>query len=353
MKKILSVLLALVVMGSTLLAVTANAASKKSSKPSYYGKYKTVTCLGDSASSGYGLKDYEQYDRLVVWETRIEQSYPALVADDCGAKKLYSYGVSGIRSTELRMLLDPDYTGDYLLKNGTMSTLSDGEITVDKIKELRPDYIKAVKNADLIILDIGFDDIWLPTIATIYSQAAEGRFDTEEFSLKEYVAEHGATMTVVNNVLSYLHAWLTKPQNWVRYWMEWDKAVLKFLFDYTVNYSAILARIYELNPDVTVIANGMYNPCEGWSILPNDRSIEHVIQPYFDFMNAYKESFTSLYSNYYYVAEEDIPLINTKSTLPLYENLTLDDSGFNPHPTAEGHRIIANLDLAMMEEINS
>lgn len=94
MKKLISVLLSLVIMTSALLGITASAAGKKKSKPNYYGKYKTITCLGDSASSGYGLEDYQQYDRLVVWKTRIEGSYPDLVADDSGAEKLYSYGTS-------------------------------------------------------------------------------------------------------------------------------------------------------------------------------------------------------------------------------------------------------------------
>lgn len=352
MKKIISVLLALVIMASCL-STTALAASKSKKKEPYYGKYKTITCLGDSASSGYGLKDYQQYDKLVVWKTRIQQSYPDLVAKDTGAKKLYAYGASGIRSCELRMLLDPSYTGDNFLNDGTMATLSEGEITPAKIKKLSPSYIKAVKESDLIILDIGFDDIWLPTIATIYDMAADGRFDTGSYSLSNYVKMYGPTLVVINNVLSYLWAWLSHPQNWVQYWMDWDKTVLKFLFDYQINYNAIVSRIYELNPDVTVIANGMYNPVDGWSILPNDCAIEHVIQPYFDFVNAFKESFCSLYKNYYYVEERDIPMIANKSTLPLYENLTLDDSGFNPHPTAEGHRIIADLDLAMLKEINS
>lgn len=348
-KRIVSVLLAAVLIAS-VFCTTALAASDNSA--SYYGKYKTITCLGDSASSGYGLADYQKYNKLVVWETRIDGSYPDLVAKDAGAQTLYSYGASGIRSCELRMLLDAGYSGDNLVNDGVMATLSDGEITPAKIAQLRPDYIKAVKDADLIILDIGFDDIWLPTIATIYDQAADGRFGSTGYKLRDYVDRYGPVPVVINNVLSYLVAWLTHPQNWVQYWVEWDRAVLKFLSDYQINYSAILARIYELNPDVTIIANGMYNPTEGWSILPEDNSIEHVIQPYYDYLNAYKESFTSVYKNYYYVEERDIPLINTQSTLPLYENLTLDDSGFNPHPTAAGHRMIADLDLAVLNKIH-
>lgn len=348
-KRIVSVVLAVILVVS-LFCTAAMAAGNNGA--GYYGKYKTITCLGDSASSGYGLSDYEKYGKLVVWETRIDGSYPDLVAKDAGAQTLYSYGASGIRSCELRMLLDASYSGDNLVNEGVMATLSEGEITPAKIAKLRPDYINAVKEADLLILDIGFDDIWLPTIATIYDQAADGRFGSQGYQLKEYVDRYGPVPVVINNVMSYLVAWLTHPQNWVQYWAEWDRAVLKFLSDYQINYAAILERIYELNPDVTIIANGMYNPTRGWSLLPGDNSIEHVLQPFYDGLNAYKESFTAVYKNYYYVEERDIPLINTQSTLPLYENLTLDDSGFNPHPTAEGHRMIADLDLAVLASIN-
>ncbi len=43
-------------------------------------------------------------------------------------------------------------------------------------------------------------------------------------------------------------------------------------------------------------------------------------------------------------------MINNTATIPLLENLTLDDSGFNPHPTLKGHRMIAD---AILERIGA
>ncbi len=313
--------------------------------------YKVITALGDSASSGYGLADYAQYDSLVVYEKRIAGSYPDLLGKAYGAK-VNAYGVSGIRSSELRFLLDNNYPGDDLLREGVMGTLSEGEITVEKLNALRSDYQNAVKEADLITLDLGFDDIWLPTIATIYDQADKSRFG-DGFSIKDSVAKYGPELTVASNVGHYLASWLTQPINWVPFWLEWDKAVLMFLHDFYFNYDEIVKRIYQLNPDVTIVALGCYNPCAGWSLLyRGDNAIEHVLQPYFDYVNAEKAKFKDIYDNYHYVLERDVELINTKYTLPLYENLTLDDTGFNPHPTANGHRTIANLVLDELGDSN-
>lgn len=316
-------------------------------------KYRTITALGDSASSGYGLPDYEtkSHGKLVVYGARVDGAYPDLLAKAYGAEKLYAYGVSGIRSSELRFLLDDTYQGDELLNEGVMGTLSEGEITPAKLDALRPAYQSAVAEADLITLDLGFDDIWLPTIATIYDQAGNTRPD--DFSIAESVKKYGPELVVGSNVMHYLASWLTQPINWVPFWLQWDKTVLQFLHDFYLNYEQILKSIYMLNPDVEIVALGCYNPCTGWSLCyRGDNAIENILQVYFDYVNAEKAKYTGIYRDYHYVEERDIDLVNTKYTLPLYENLTMDDSGFNPHPTAYGHQQIANLVLTELGDSN-
>lgn len=342
MKKLLAALMSLtLVLSCCSIAVSAAERSK----------YPVYTALGDSASSGFGLPDYAQYQSLVVYGKRIKGSYADLLAESLGCSKVYPYGVSGIRSSELRYLLDNTYHGDYILDRD-MPTMSNGMITRDILKPKRSEYQKAVREADLITLDIGFDDIWVPTIACIYDIAADGRFDNADAgkTISEKVAEYGSAEVVLDNAFSYLRAWLSNPIKWAYYWDSWALTVTKWVADFSINYNAIVRAIYRLNPDVTVIALGCYNPCSGWDILPDDRAIEHLVQPYYDYVNAQKTAAEAEYRTYHYVELRNVDLINKKTTLPLYENLTLDGSGFNPHPTEKGHQQICD---AILSELNT
>jgi len=342
MKKLLAALMSLtLVLSCCSIAVSAAERSK----------YPVYTALGDSASSGFGLPDYAQYQSLVVYGKRIKGSYADLLAESLGCSKVYPYGVSGIRSSELRYLLDNTYHGDYILDRD-MPTMSNGMITRDILKPKRSEYQKAVREADLITLDIGFDDIWVPTIACIYDIAADGRFDNADAgkTISEKVAEYGSAEVVLDNAFSYLRAWLSNPIKWAYYWDSWALTVTKWVADFSINYNSIVRAIYRLNPDVTVIALGCYNPCSGWDILPDDRAIEHLVQPYYDYVNAQKTAAEAEYRTYHYVELRNVDLINKKTTLPLYENLTLDGSGFNPHPTEKGHQQICD---AILSELNA
>ncbi len=330
---------------------TPKAETKKEAP--YGGKYKVYTALGDSASSGYGRPEYEEYGSLVLYGKRIPGSYVDLLGTDLGAETVYPYGVSGIRTTELRYLLDDNFHGDYILDN-TMKTLSNDMITREHLLKLREPYRNAVRTADLITLDIGFDDIWVPTIACIYDIAEDGRYDGDdaEKTVAEKIAEYGTARVVIDNVVSYLRAWFKHPVKWAYYWDAWAMAVTKWLMDFTINYNSIVDRIFEMNPDVTVIAVGCYNPCNEWSIVPGDASIEHFIQMYYDLVNAEKTAPESKYKNYHYVSTRNVEIMSPKTTVPLYENLTLDESGFNPHPTADGHKDIEQRILKQLDKIN-
>lgn len=344
-KKIVSVVMA-VLMTVSVFAFSASAATKSGKR------YRVITALGDSASSGYGLPDYQKYGQTVIYEKRIANSYPDLLAKDLGAEKLYPYGVSGIRTTELRYLLDNNYYGDILMDRD-MPKMSNDVIKREKLKELKPLYQNAVKQSDLVTLDIGFDDIWIPTIACIYDIADDGIFNQldPEKTIADKVAKYGSTRVVIENALSYLIAWYTHPAKWVYYWDSWATTVARWLADFYIQYEHIVDQIYYLNPQVTVVAVGCYNPCEEWSIFPGDKAIGHTIQPYYDILNAYKRRFTSRYPTYHYVSARNVDIITKYVQLPLYENLTLDDSGFNPHPTEVGHRDIEQRILRELGEI--
>lgn len=335
--KVIAIFLAVLTFVSVFSATAAAASNKEKQN-----KYKVYTALGDSASSGFGLKDYYRHNELVLFDMRIKGSYPDIIAKDLKVKKLNPLGVSGIRTSDLHFLLDSNYSADYITKHD-MAMLSENFITEDHLDELRPRYQHAVKESDLITLDIGFDDIWVPTIACIYDIAEDGRFDGKDAdkTLREKVAIYGSYRVVLQNVIAYLMAWFTHPHKWLGYWEQWVETVLTFLNSFFYNYNEVVRQIYKLNPKVTVVGMGCYNPCYGWDLLPNDRAVQRAIQPYYDLVNAEKAKYEKLYDNYIFVDTDGIELMSNETTLPLYENLTYDESGFNPHPTAKSHRILA------------
>ena len=90
-KKIIAALL-LVVMIVPLFSFTSFAKVPKN--------VKVVTSLGDSASSGFGLPDYNRHGKQILYGERIKDSYPDLVTKALGARTLHPYGISGIRTYE-------------------------------------------------------------------------------------------------------------------------------------------------------------------------------------------------------------------------------------------------------------
>ena len=238
MKKRLIAALLLVVFIVPLFSVTSFAAGGQKKIKSA----KVVTSLGDSASSGFGLPDYNRHKKQILYGERIKGSYPDLVTKALGAKKLYPYGISGIRTYDLRYLLDNNFQADYILRD-VMGYMSDYVITEKHLNELRPKYQKAVKESDVILLDVGFDDIWIPTIACVYDIAEDGRFNKTEprKTIQTKVKEMGAVRTIIDNAVHYLIGFAGNPHKWVSYWLQWDITCLKWATDYFINYDAIEA----------------------------------------------------------------------------------------------------------------
>ncbi|MBQ8062899.1 MAG: SGNH/GDSL hydrolase family protein, partial [Clostridia bacterium] len=120
MKKKLIAALLLVVMLVPLFSFASFAKTEPVSK-----KVKVVTSLGDSASSGFGLPDYNRHGKQILYGERIKDSYPDLVTRKLGAETLHPFGISGIRTYDLRYLLDSDFEADYILKD-VMGYMSEG-----------------------------------------------------------------------------------------------------------------------------------------------------------------------------------------------------------------------------------
>ena len=301
-KKIISVVLAVMMMVS-VLSVASSAATKKT-----VGTYKVYLDLGDSISTGFSLKGY---NRAKHW-SETKGSYPSYISDWVGAKKSYWYSQDGFRTSEIRQLLDTDYSGD-LMTDAELPKNTENYWNSTTLKKYRSAYRKAVKKADIITLNIGFNDIWYPIIYMAHTLGLEdGETD---------------------------YAQLIK--NYALLGVEATQAMYQELAEFYVNYAAIVNTIYELNPDVTLVTLSTYNPTAGWS-LPAENGVPFgkATTPIYVAMNAYKKMFENTYDNYYYVDVDDVEV--RTATFPGLGN------GFDPHPTEAGHKWMAKQILKVL-----
>ena len=162
-KRILALVLAAVLcMG--LFCLSAGAATKETVK-----QYDTYTVLGDSIPGGFGLSTYpystaggpDIVDGKVIGlndGTLVVNSFPEIVSKAIGAEKTNSLSRSGMRSTELRMMLDENYKGDDYTELLVSTNLG---MDMDAFLASRQQYVDSVKEADLITINIGSNDLML------------------------------------------------------------------------------------------------------------------------------------------------------------------------------------------------
>ena len=228
-----------------------------------------------------------------------------------------------------------------------------GGYNKEVLNDWRPAYQKAVKQADLITLDIGVNDTWFDLIAWVYSVKQDGLVNGyPQGTLEQELATYGPDVTIQRNVQAFLNAIFTRPGNLPTYAGTWLDMIIKYLTDFYNNYRAIVKQIYALNPDVTIVALSSYNPYKAWSVGNAGpivgggyTALNLIYQPMLNTMNQFKQSFETEYrGQYYYVDVTQTELFcDTHPFLSLYENTTMyGNSGFNPHPTPAGHQYEAS-----------
>ena len=371
-KSALSLMLALVLMVS-VLAVGASAA-----RPETVKRYKNYMSIGDSVGSGFGQPEYNKSGKMLPAEMlgqRVEDSYPDKVADFTGAK-LTQRCLPGTTCASWRYWLDDTYSMTEW-EWEELENFSFGFYTKDWMQNMKAPIRQAIREADLITVDIGLNDTWYPAIALVYYIAEDGTigpFDPRE-TLEKELAKYGTWMTVARNAM-YLFAGIAEnPVKWGKYVTMLAEMLLNYWTSYANNYDAIIKNIFKLNPDVTVVAPGISNSFRYMSVFPGgliyqlplyDGAPIQLTVPYVGIVYipneltltpslamvtgglydlAYtpaRKYYTQAYpGQYFYVDCSKADLIGKNWTIPMYENSSLDDTGFNPHPTKAGHLYFA------------
>lgn len=287
----------------------------------------------------------------------VDKAYHSIVAKSVHAKTLYPMGFSGTRTTEIRGVLDPTYRGDeYLFSYGLVNNYTkkdDGSIDYYTASQdadwnhrsyefIRDKYLTAIRNSDLITLNLGSNDIMtIPVINAM--EKLSGKDDAKFVALaKQMLGESYpemlntlfSTANTLNNVQQTLTTLLSLMINGYKLYFENIMPVVDMI------------KAQNLEADLAVI--GLYNPLQ--KVKLTDQSliaIGEVGTLLITGINAYLKANAEKHG-YVYV---DVTGAETQDTKTLSEGM---DTFFgrimtDVHPNYAGHETIASQIISALE----
>ena len=357
MKKTLSIVLCVVMLFA--LTVPAFAASGKN-----YYDYENYMCVGDSIAAGCGLardgkptnfdQNAEDYTKVYSNEyiylgydfAAAPNAYHSLVAKELGAN-LLQCARSGLRAVELRYMLDGtynDYDKDRIWGNTYFDTDGNGFTTAD-LDALNA-YVKypdKIKQADLISINVGSNDVFSFALNVVLRELTKDTSDPTLNAIKEYLEKTGNIGVAFGKLIDAYQSMGKIADLATALTTTMNKAYMQF----TVNYAAVIERIYEINPDITIVGVGVYNPFDGFRLSADSNlDLSGIASPVVAAINAHIASYKLKYSNFCYA-----DVVGTQ-TYPM----SYDDHYFweyfslKVHPDIEGYQFMAKQILDALPE---
>ncbi len=308
-KRSIAVLLALLLISSSFVCFAAESEKQ-------YCEYKTSVLLGDSLSSGF--RDYED---VMSEFTYVEDSYAAYIAKDLGIETYYPMACPGFRTIEMRTMLEDDYVSNdpYLFE-------AVPHHSAEEILAKKEEYRNAIAEADLITIGIGGND-WGAYFGWVMEDFLDEHPLPEDFeaALREYLAN----ANIVEDNIVKIIVELAQTFNAVDEFLAVMPAAIEYAFSTLhENWPIIVEDIYALNPDVTLVAVGMFNT----TLATPEGEPDNVAEP--DELAVIVEQAIIDYGNKHMIDNQE-----------KYGYIYVDTTGTiveTSHPTAAGHRHIAD-----------
>lgn len=306
--------------------------------------------------------------------------------EDETAGTFHHYAQCAFRTEELRMMVDPSYKGDSEELVNIAAGMSNGSFSYANLLELQEsgEYINAIKNSDIVTMSIGANDIYVPILGTVFNDlialllqkaqeeaAAQGEtpkteeevtevaanalvnIETEE-DAKEVLgdvdtsalpeettveeanegAEDLADNIDTNNEASALQGIIALvavlQQNDPNYLGKILKLAVQCEVNYRINYGIIVNKIFEINPNVTLVAPAYTLNYDGFGALGP------ILKLVFGEMNLFVKARPNYNGHFITVALPD-------------DQLTFTDIS---HPDEAGHALIADTILKALPTAN-
>lgn len=321
MKRVISMMLILIMAAAFLV-------------PAAYADGKVgYTVLGDSISAGYGLVENNRWGRTylspntngdyVLYKRPVgsmpPDSFPTLVANSVGVtggKYYHNLARCSFRTVEMLRVLSgkgSDYDNQMsgnALSNQVMS-YDDCGMTSEELNDLYQIAADCVRQSKLITVELGSNDL-------VYA-----------------IAQRLGTFTnPVTSVAGIAGAYREAYQT------------------FTETYPKLIAKIYELNPECTVVAVGLYNPLRYLKVnADSEDTLQGYTQGLIDQFNQTIQNGAGYAGNpnydYRYADASEASLDPFNDTLNGYINRgaqqeLIDELNLKMHCNADGHRYIAN-----------
>ena len=335
MKKTVRILISLVLVAS-MLTVPAFADAWRAGKSGL-----RYVSLGDSIAGGIGLPDSplrgpDQPDKTKVYCHKTVGAYPALVAAALGVADadFAQLACAGMRTVELRSCLDPSYIAPDKYANNF------GGNELEEWVKSRYDYREYVKNADVITLNMCGNDIASYALFRLREALqAEGISEAAMNAVTGQLKNGGDYTTALVKLLAFAEK--------LESYSVVAAAAVKGLYEgynrWIENWDAIIGIIYRLNPDVTLVCVGVYNPFNHLKLTKRSLvEIGNALDGIVASIN-YWSAVGSRYSGrYLYVDIMGISLISEERGNTLSDADFLDNFELNVHPSERGQQQIAD-----------
>lgn len=322
LRRIICVLLSIIMLSSLCSVMAAGEGIRR---------YENYVCIGDSVAAG---------SRLFGWATDyygsgqfVEGSYPTIIRDSI-ANNGVNLARKGFRIREFLMVLDGSVPGDDLTYTYMPAPDWGGVESIEEMLSEREHFVDSIKNADLITIDLGSNEVFLKLI---------------DFSKKELTGMFSSNAAVVAQIdeaadnddpvqaLADLLALAQKLGVYAKLLTTVVTLIEEGLLEFGFHWNMLLRKIYALNPDVEVVAVSMYNPMNSYiNYLPQDLMIQvlyELVENTFSRMNTIMQS-VNPYSLCYRYA--DITALNIGRSIDFL------------HPDANGHAYIADQIFAVL-----
>ncbi len=385
LKKITALLLAVLMIMGTVGTVFAGEVSEEPKK-------KILVSFGDSMTNGFGLEESEEhteetlFDQPFGYDSSVHNGYLEISTEAYPWKVSQEYGwdliqlaVSGARAEDFHYILDFDYengvAGEYKGDVWTMDRIindqnrwsskdEDNNKEFDiygldspyaqrdwsgewsetnnwDVTNVAKVYQESVKNADVISLALGNCNLGVFLFGIVassfgvFGNSDDYPYATFENAIKDLDAETQASLTAMYVKLQERVHGLISDQKLADKLLN---AVTYTLVSYILNYTGLVDRIIELNPDAEIVIVGMMNTICGAKFKLEDGTIidlgedimVEVIDPINNFMTTYPtyKQLTGEYSeaSFYYAESDSVEtIVETFKTLNIRENTVMRD----------------------------
>ena len=328
-----------------------------------YEPYRYYMCVGDSIAAGCGLtrdgsetfenKSMDDVEGLMdpnyIYHgydfEAVPTAYHSIVAKELDAK-LLQCARSGMRAVELRYFLEGvynEYDETRWWDNSVFDVDGNG-FTLDDLDSIsaRVNYPEMVKKTNVLSINVGSNDVFsFSLLGSLGILTAEDSESETLKNIKDYLNKGGNMGVALGKLIEYCQT-MGKMTEFVTTLTETFAKTYK---QFTENYSAILKKVYELNPDITVVAVGVFNPF-AYFTLKSDSNFDlgALMAPMVRQINTYLKLQAYKYDNLYYADVVGTETYDMSYDEPnIWQLFTI-----KVHPTLAGHRYMAEQILSVL-----